>query len=166
MIRFHYNPSFKDYVALNRHVIWPRFRMPAIFLGLFFTAYCFHPLALRMLGRRDASSDEPLSGAPLFIGPVVVLMIAHFWRSNMKKSWDRASELRAERDYEISEKGINVVGPSFSGFIEWQYIERAERTGGYFFLKTYQNLYYYFPESAIAEPQSLIELLATKFPKK
>lgn len=165
MIRFRYQPTFKNHAAFNRRFVWRRLRIPAFFGGLFFVMCCIQPLAAGAI-RRDGGlpNDVHLSPAVMII-PILVAVILVLTHYSIRKAWNKAGDLRAEREFQIDDTGVRVEGPSFSGFLEWQNMASAERTGGYFFLKTLQNQYYYFPESVVPDVRILTDLLARKFPK-
>ena len=55
-----------------------------------------------------------------------------------------------------------MTATSQSGFLEWRHIKHAEVKRGLFMLKTAQNQYYYFPVSAVSDPEELHQLIASK----
>lgn len=165
MISFKYHPKFAGYLALNRHVYWKTFRMFVFFGVLGILAYLASPLAQQVItgGWSQVNWGETAIHALLVLLPIpVIIGLLYF---GVWKAWNRSEELRSGRDYEVGEEGIRVSGASFDGFLGWRYFDYAEESGEYFFLKTTQRAYHYFPVSAVPDRSEFVALLKDKIPK-
>jgi len=165
MIAFSYHPRFADYLAFNRYALWKILRMPAIFGMLALFAYTVGPLAQNSLNGQGSQVDpgqiamdalKAMLPVPIVIGSIYFAI----WRA-----WNRSEVLRSEREFEVGEDGIRVWSSSFNGFLDWRHFEYAEEVGRYFFLKTSQRAYHYFPVSAVPDRGAFVALLKSKLPK-
>ncbi|HWB58213.1 MAG TPA: hypothetical protein VG733_01925 [Chthoniobacteraceae bacterium] len=159
MIRFQYNPVFKDYRALNRYVLFRGRRLVAwvaIFAGMLMvltTTVVNSPDEMKTAEGMVALLKVAI-GCALFF---VILFAFFYWR--VRRRWNAAEELRTPRDYEMDDAGIRVKGELFQGSMEWKLFKTADFSRGYAFLKTGQNLYYYFPISAFPDQKAFLELV-------
>ncbi|MBP3958442.1 YcxB family protein [Gemmata sp. G18] len=88
-----------------------------------------------------------LAGAVFVYTPIATYFAA-------RKRWETAEELREPRTYTFTDDGIEVVGKSFSGFMTWPIIIRAERAGGLVMLATRQQQFYLLPVKAFEQPET------------
>jgi len=167
MIRFRYQPTFKDWFALNRIVGFRHFRF-AIALSLFLiTGFLVYPLALIVTGHNEGGIMEGYrQSAGLLLFPAVVCFLLIATHLAVRKRWRAAEELREAREYEIDETGVRFTGGTLSGFLEWRHFTRADLKKGYFLLRTAQNQFHYFPAEVVPDQQALSDLLARKVSKK
>ena len=167
MIRFRYQPTFKDWLALNRIVSF-RFLLGGICVSLvLLILFLGYPFALRLAGHHEITFMQAYrQGAGLLLLPGFVgLMLLFIYRA-IRKRWNSAEELREAREYVIDDAGVRITAATFSGFLEWRLLTQAELKQGYFLLRTGQNQFHYFPASIVPDQQALIDLLARKVPKK
>lgn len=160
MIRFRYQPTFKDYVALNRFVMWRQLRYLIIIAGLLVVLFALLPVTLGSLGSSRSTWEIYRSSLTVLILPGLVMFLLISTYFAVRKRWNAAEELRIDREYEIDDTGVRVTGTSLSGFMEWRHFTQADRQGGFYFLKTAQNQFYYFPESIVPDREALNELIA------
>jgi len=164
-MKFHYTHTFADYRMLGKRVL---FRIRGIKILLFFSAclilcFLFSPF---MWFQADQSIGATyLSSMTLLILPALMalLFISSYFAT--KKRWNIATELRCEKTYDISDSGIHVTASGIDGRLGWQYIAEAELWRGWVVIITNQKLYYFFPLSAVPEPDKLISLLVAKIGK-
>ena len=162
MIRMRYQPTFRGFLALNVHAAARLFCILIVVALCSLILYLLQPLAYRLTGHAESTLDIYRSNSGLLIIPAVVvwLLVARYF--GVRSRWRKAEELRIEREYEIDESGVRVTGISLSGFLEWRHFIHGDFRGGYFFLKTAQNQFHYFPASAVPEKSCFVELVGRK----
>lgn len=167
MIRFRYQPTFEDWRAFNRIVLQQQLRFFKVLALAIFILSLIYPLALRSMGRNEEGLLVAYRKNPaVWVIPGLAALVWGATYIGVRKRWKAAEELREAREYEIDQSGVRVTGASLSGCLEWRYFTRAERKDGYFLLKTGQNQFHYFPESAVSDKEALNALLAAKVPSK
>jgi hypothetical protein len=163
MIRFRYQPTFEDWLALNRIVgfrhFWFLIWLSLLMLGLFVLS----PFALIAAGHHEVGSVEAYrQSAGLLLVPMVLCFILIATYLGIRKRWRDAGELREAREYVIDDNGVRVTCETQSGFQEWRHFTRASIKNGYFVLGTAQKQYHYFPAAVVPDQRALSDLLARK----
>ncbi|MEO6993018.1 MAG: hypothetical protein ABI273_05290 [Lacunisphaera sp.] len=162
MIRFRFQPTFEDYSALNRFVIWRQLRYLIVIAGMLVVLFALQPVTLGSMGGSRSASEVYRSSLGILILPGLVTFLLIVSYIAVRKGWNAAEELRIEREYEIDDIGVRVTGSSLSGFLEWRHFIKADRQSGYYFIKTAQSQFHYFPELVVPDQQALNELIARK----
>jgi hypothetical protein len=166
MIRFRYQPTFKDWFTFNRIVGFRHFRFLIGLSLLLLILFLLYPFALMVTGHDEVGiMGGYRQSVGLLVIPVVVCFLLIATYLAVRKRWRAAEEVREARDYEIDENGVRVTGITLSGFLEWRHFTRAELKKGYFLLKTAQNQFHYFPAAVVPDQQALGDLLARKVAK-
>ena len=160
MCRFRYQPTFEDWRLLNMRATMRQLRfLTIVACGILF-CYLALPLAHRMVGRTVNVLDTYLENfTALWLPAIVALLYAGSYFA-VRRRWASVEELRTEKEYQIDEAGVRVTGDSLSGFLEWKHFHSADYARGFFFLKTHQNQFHYFPESVVPDRQALLDLVA------
>ena len=121
-----YEPTFRDFLAMNRWITRRRWRivryLSAVMLALYLTSpFLFHDIAAEGVLLPYAQSLAVL------VLPAVVLVVlpANLYLA-AKKRWNAAPEIREPRRFAFSEDGIAVEGSTFSGRIAWSHVTGAE----------------------------------------
>ncbi|MGB8352429.1 MAG: hypothetical protein WCD79_00925 [Chthoniobacteraceae bacterium] len=157
MIRFRYEPTFRDYREFSLYAIFRGFRPYLLTVGIvllfLFLAY---PIYFPVPGNKASLSQIYVSNFRILLFPVVLTAMMN-WR--MRKRWNASPDLRIAKEYEFDNSGIRAKGEDLSGFNSWSTFKLADFDGKYFFLKTRQNLYYYFPASVVSEKRALVRLV-------
>jgi hypothetical protein len=164
MIRFEYQPTFADYAVLNRRHAALKMGALKYFGGLCALAFLLQPWVQKNAVQPRGVFETYGSSLPLLILPGILLFVILSTRYAVRKRWDTAEEVRLPKLYEIDDHGVKVTNPSLVGYLEWRHFTYAELARGYFFLKTAQNQYHYFPESAVPDKEQLLALLRNKIP--
>lgn len=150
-IEVSYNPTFHDFLALNRWIarrIWRVLRYLSIVVIAFFLA---SPLLSHDPGREGLLTTYVRSLAVLIIPAVFLVLIPANLYLAARKRWSAAAEIREPRRFLFSEDGITVEGGTFSGRVAWSHITGAETHRGLVILKTNQNMYYLFSEKGFPD---------------
>jgi hypothetical protein len=103
MIRFRYQPTFKDYVALNRFVMWRQLRYLIIIAGLLVVLFALLPVTLGSLGSSRSTWEIYRSSLTVLILPGIVMFLLISTYFAVRKRWNAAEELRIDREYEIDD---------------------------------------------------------------
>ena len=162
MIRFQYQPTFKDYLALNRHVLGRHLGKLIVIAVCLLALYLALPFLSVITDATKGVWGIYWSGTPLLILPALVVFLVIATYVGARKRWKAAEEIRIEREYQIDDIGVRVTGSSLSGFLEWRHFTDAEILKEYFVLKTAQNQYHFFPASVVPDRKALAELLRNK----
>lgn len=163
MIRFRYQPTFEDWFALNRIVVFRQLRFLIGLAIVLLALFLIYPFALAAVGQDEGGvlGAYQKSLAMLFIpGLTCFLLLATYF--GVRKRWRTAEEIREEREYVLDEDGVRVTGSSLAGFLEWRHFTHAELKKGLFLLKTAQNQFHYFPVAVVPDKDALNALLARK----
>jgi len=165
-MKFNYTHTFADYWMLNRrHLLRLKgIRVILSFSGCLFLVFLLSPFALPQPEGKSMGEIYLSSVAGLILPLIMALMFISTYFA-ARKRWNSAADLRCEKTYEFSETGIQIAATEMDGNIGWRYIAEAELWRGWIFIKTHQNIYYYFPLSAVPDPDALISLLIAKTPK-
>ena len=159
MTHFTYEATREDFLRLNRLLYWRQLRVLAVFAIaalLLFIAFPF--IAIRPIGILESYRS---TWGILLLPALVVLMIALLeWSA--RKLWQNAAEIRATRNYQIDEAGLQVTSATFNGFLAWEHLNDWKEAGGFLYLRTTQNQYYFFPLSLVPDPAALRALVAAK----
>jgi len=163
-IQFTDSPTLEGFRTLNSHV-QPKMRSLRVVAALLTLIFLLFPLMTRSQPHPPTLFQAYTSQLGLLILPGILICLYILTHYTIKKRWNAAKEIREERVYCIDERGIQVTAASFNGFLEWSLFTHVEMNKGYFFLRTAQNQYYYFPTSAVPDQQNLIELIRRKVAK-
>ncbi len=138
-------------MALNRHVGNRGFgRLFIIFSILCLIAYAAYPL-FRSPDDLRTNAAIYRANAPLLFLPVWYFFMRLLIVALMFKRFKSAKELRAEREYILDEAGVHLRSEAFSSDINWSMFTLADCNRGYYFLRTGQKLYFYFPRSLVPD---------------
>lgn len=162
MIRFHYEPTFKEFWALNRYVLFRGYRALLIPFGIILLVVFITSPFVHQPNETKETMEIYRSNLPMLILPglLVFLTVVQYWSA--RKRWNGAKQVRAARDYVIDDNGIHVSGDGFAGNMEWAYLKSADFKAGLLFLKSDPNLFYYFPPSIVPNKKTLIDLVSNK----
>lgn len=159
MIRFTYTPEFRDYWRFHRHFlrgVTGKFRWLALAMVCIYLVF--------PLWAPSSVADQPLfmmyvnaSGLLIIPGMLVLLYVSTFMEA--RKRWATSSEVRSAKEFEVSEQGIQVRGEGVSGFVEWGHFATVECRDGWYFLKTAQNAFHYFPGGVVPDREALVRLM-------
>jgi len=146
-----YEPTFRDFLAMNRWITRRRRRMvrylSAVTLALYLSSpFLFHDIAAEgvLLSYAQSLAVLVLPAAVLIILPVSLYLAA-------KKRWNAAPEIREPRRFTFSEDGVAVEGSTFSGRVAWSHVTGAESHCGLVILKTNRNMYYLLSEKGFPD---------------
>jgi hypothetical protein len=171
MIEFTFTPTFNDYWQLNRYVVGKtmrRLKWPCILSAC---AYVLMPWSLRHLSHQASVYTETpifesyIRGLPILFIPGLVVFLFSVTFLSAKVRWKKAPELSCAQTYTIGDEGVSIKADAGDGSVSWRYIAYAELRDGWFFLKTGQNLFYYFPKSIVPDPKALAHLITSKVAK-
>jgi len=162
MIKFRYAPTFKDYLALNRLVVFGRLRSLMVIAAVLCVLFLVQPFVNIGSDHDRGVWEVYRSSLALLILPGLVGVLVGVTFVAARKRWKTAEELRVEREYEIDETGVRVNSPTVAGFLDWRHIVEAKQQGGYFLLRTAQFQYYYFPAAVVPDRRELVRLIAGK----
>ncbi|MGE5189621.1 MAG: YcxB family protein [Gemmatimonadota bacterium] len=146
-----YEPTFRDFLSLNRWIVRRRWRAVRWLSAFLLTAFLVSPLLFRDLAAQGfflpyARSLAILAVPAAFLGllPAALFLAA-------RNRWNAAPEIREPRRFVFSEEGVAVTGRTFSGQVAWSHVTGAESHRGLFILKTNQNLYYLLSEKGFGD---------------
>jgi hypothetical protein len=145
MIRFRYHPTFEDYAALNSFAFWRPLRSLVFIAGALLALFLIQPFMLPGTDHEKSAWQIYQSSMALLILPGIVCFLFIVTYRAMRKRWNAAEELRVDLEYEVDDAGIRVASESFSSSLDWRHITQAEQQGKFFFLRTAQNQFYFFP---------------------
>ena len=159
MIRFRYEPKFRDFREFSLYAIFRGFRPFLLTAGIvLFFLFLVYPIYFQALGNRAGLSQIYVSNFRILLFPIVLMAMMN-WR--MRKRWNASPDLRIAKEYEFDSSGIRAKGENLSGFNSWSTFKLADFDGKYFFLKTRQNLYYYFPASVIPDKRTFVKMVSS-----
>ena len=161
MIRFKFVPTFEDYWAFNRRILFRSSRKLIWIAGLLMALFVIMPF-MATPGQNKGVIDIYLGGSPLLILPAILAWMFYATYRGAKKRWELAEELRSEVEFEIGPEGVQVRREGGNGYLEWRNFVSAELTKGWFTLTTAQKSRHFFPESAVPDSAALRELLKEK----
>ena len=150
-IEVSYNPTFHDFLALNRWIarrIWRVVRYLSIVAIAFYLA---SPFVRHDPAREGLMATYARSLAVLVLPAVFLVLIPANLYLAARKRWSAAPDIREPRRFLFSEDGITVEGGTFSGRVAWSHITGAETHRGLVILKTNQNMYYLFSEKGFPD---------------
>lgn len=159
---FTYQPVFRDYLALSRHVIWAQLKIAAILAGLVTLAALIHPLAAWHLAKQSNPAAQIEIGLMNVAVPLLALLFAVSIRASIKKRWNKLEALRATVEYDFQELGLSVSSGLNRSFIEWKQFAHAEVTRHHVLLKSVAGAYFYFPKFVVPNLEELLRFLASK----
>jgi hypothetical protein len=165
MIEFTFTPEFADYWRLNRKVLYTSLRTSLWIAGVLGVLGLL-AVPMAFVGQQP-DPKEVLFGIlrALFI-PGLFLSVFGMTHYFAKKRWRMAADLRVTRHYHIDERGITTKGDGFDGFLSWELIEEADHDSGWYYLKTAQNIFHYFPASVVPDSDTLNKLITNKVAKR
>lgn len=159
MTQFTYEATREDFLRLNRVLYWRQLRMLIAFAVVSLLLFATYPfLAVRSPGILESY----ISVWSILILPGLAGFLIFALERSARKRWRDAAEIRATRDYQIDEAGIHVTSATFNGFLAWEHLVERKEAGGFLYLRTTQNQYYFFPLSLVPDPAALRALVATK----
>lgn len=160
-----YEPTFRDFLSLNRWIVRRRWRavrcLSVLMIALFLASpFLFRDLAAEglLLPYARSLAILVLPAAFLALLPAVLFLAA-------RKRWRTAPEIREPRRFAFSEDGLAVTGRTFSARVAWSHITGAELHRGLFILRTNQNLYYLLSEKGFpddADRKAFLSLVRRK----
>ncbi len=143
-----YEPTFRDFLSLNRWTIRRRWRILRCLSAFLLAVFLASPFLFHDLGAEGVLPSYARSLLVLMLPAVAFVVVPMNLYFAAKKRWNAAPEIREPRRFTFSEDGIAVDGRSFSGRVAWSHIVGAGSYRGLVILKTNQGLYYLFPERA------------------
>jgi hypothetical protein len=150
----------KDFLALNRHVSnRGARRWLLVFSILCVIAFALNPLLSHIPGDHRSTFALYRSDAPLLFLPVWYFGLRLLILGLIYKRFKSAKELRAEREYALDENGLQVRGEAFSSDLKWSMFTLADCNRAYYFLRTGQNTYFYFPRLLVPDQAAFIALV-------
>lgn len=163
---FTYQPVFKDYLALSRHVIWAQLKVAAILAGLVTLAALTQPFAAWYLAKQSNPAAQIEIGLMNVAVPLLALFFAVSIHASIKKRWNKLEALRATVEYDFQELGLSARSGLNQSFIEWKQFAHAEVIRHHILLKTVPGAYFYFPKFVVPNLEELLRFLAGKIPVK
>ncbi len=146
-----YEPTFRDFLALNRWIVRRKWRVIRYLSALMLAIFLASPFLFHDLAEEGILLPYAQSLAVLVLPAVVLIILPVNLYFAAKKRWNAAPEIREPRRYAFSEEGIAVEAGSFSGRAAWSHVTSAETHRGLVILKTNQNAYYLFSENGIPD---------------
>jgi len=165
MIKFSFTSRFSDYWRLNRHVLLKSTRKLLWISAALIVVYMVSPWALqRMTHQADIWAAYRQNWGVLILPAIMAVMFGLTYLG-ARTRWKKAEELRVEKSFEITDEGVQVRGEGVNGFLAWQHFANAEFKSGWFYLKTKQNSFHYFPSSSVSDVALLKDLLKERVEK-
>ncbi len=146
-----YEPTFRDFLSLNRWIARRRWRLVRTLSVLLIALYAASPALFHDLGAEGILLPY-LQTLVVFAVPAAFLAglpLALYLAA--KKRWNTAPEIREPRRFTFSEDGIVVEGRTFSGRVGWPHIAGAESHRGLVILKTRQGIYFILRERCFTD---------------
>jgi hypothetical protein len=163
MIRFQYQPTFKDYLALQCYSFFKGLGTRAVPIIIIFGGI----ILLNIFGSHSTEGTRTLlqvceaNRFILIIPAAVVLGLAFvYWTS--RKRWNASKELRSAKEYVVDDAGVHAKGEGISVSREWSSLKGADFKGGYFFLRSGQHAYHYFPATVVPDRKTFVDLVSSK----
>jgi len=161
---FTYQPVFRDYLALSRHLIWAQLKVAAILAGLVTLAALTQPFAAWYLAKQSNPEAHVEIGLMNVAVPLLALLFAVSLRASIKKRWNKIEALRATVEYDFQDLGLSARSGLNKSFIEWKQFAHAEVTKYHVILKTVPGAYFYFPKFVVPNLDELLRFLTSKMP--
>ena len=165
-MRFSYQPTFRDYLALSRHVLWAQLKVAMILAGVLTLGALIQPFAAWYMAVQRNPEARVEIGLMNVAVPLLALLFASSIYVSIKKRWNKVEALRAAVDYEFEELGLSTRSGLNRNFLEWRQFAYAEVTKHHVLLKTIPGVYFNFPKSVIPDREELLRFLAGKIPVK
>ena len=146
-----YQPTFRDFLALNRRIVRRRWRLVQLLSTIPLALYLASPWLFHDPGDEGILLPYAQSLAVLALPACFLVALPLVLHAAVRKRWNAAPEIREPRRFTFSDDGIVVEGSTFSGRIGWSHIVGAESHRGLVMLKTRQNMYYLFSERAFPD---------------
>lgn len=160
-----YEPTFRDFLSLNRWVARRRWqamrRLSAVAIALFLVS----PLLFRDLAAEGFLLPYARTLAILLFPAAVLGLLPASRFLAARKRWNGAPENREPRRFVFSEDGVAVKGRTFCGRVPWSHIIAAESHRGLFILKTNRSQYYLLSEKGFpddADRKAFLSLVRRK----
>ena len=163
---FTYQPVFRDYLALSRHVIWAQLKLAIILGGVVTLGAVLHPFAAWHLVKQSNPEAHIEIGLMNVAVPLLALFFAGAIHTSIRKRWNKVESLRATVEYEFQELGLSARSGLNQSFIEWKQFAHAVVTKRHILLKTVPGAYFYFPKFVVPNLEELLRFLAGKIPVK
>jgi hypothetical protein len=146
-----YDPTFRDFLSLNRWIVRRRWRAVRCLSAFMIALFLVSPLLFRDLAAEGFLSPYARSLAILVFPAAFLAVLPAILFLATRKRWRAAPEIREPRRFVFSEDGLAVTGRTFSGRVAWSHITGAESHRGLFILRTNQNLYYLLSEKGFPD---------------
>jgi hypothetical protein len=163
---FTYQPVFRDYVALSRHVMWAQLKVGALLAGLVTLGALLHPFAAWYLVKQSNPEAKIEIGLMNVAVPLLALLFAGSIHASIKKRWNKVEALRTTVEYDFQDLGLSTRSGLNRNFIEWKQFAHVEVTKRHILLKTIPGAYFYFPKFVVPNLEELLRFLAGKIPVK
>jgi hypothetical protein len=163
---FTYQPVFRDYLALSRHVMWAQLKVAALLAGLVTLGAVLHPFAAWFMAKQTNPGAQIEIGLMNVAVPLLALFFVGAIYGSIKKRWNKIEALRATVEYDFQELGLSARSGLNRSFIEWKQFAFAEVTKNHVLLKTVPGAYFYFPKFVVPDLAGLLRFLADKMPVK
>lgn len=160
-----YEPTFRDFLSLNRWIVRRRWRAVRCLSAVMIALFLVSPLLFRDPAAEGFLSPYARTLAILLLPAAFLAVLPANLFLAARKRWSAAPEIREPRRFVFSEDGLAVTGRTFSGRIAWSHITGAESHRGLFILKTNQNLYYLLSEKGFpddADRKAFLSLVRRK----
>ncbi len=155
-----YEPTFRDFLSLNRWNIRRRWRILRYLSLLPLALFLASPFLLHDLGTEGFLVSYARSLVVLLLPAVAFVVVPLNLYFAAKKRWNAAPEIREPRRFTFSDDGIVVEGRTFSGRVAWSHITGAGSHRGLVILKTNQGLFYLLSERAFPNEDELESFLS------
>lgn len=145
-IEVSYEPTFRDFLAMNRRSarrLWRAVRCLSVVMIAFYLAA---PFLLHGPTTDNLHLTYSRSLAILILPAVFFILVPANLYLAAKKRWNAVPEIREPRRFVFSEDGITVEGGAFSGRVAWSHVTGADAHRGLVILKTDRNVSYLFSE--------------------
>lgn len=161
-IRFKYSPEFSHYWRLNCYILTKSLKLLLLFGGICILMFIVSPWVLRNFGINQGMWDSYKSSLSFLILPGLIAFIFGATYMSARKRWQRSDELRSDKEFCFSDKGVEVVGEGLRGFLDWSHFTSGEYHKGFFYLKTSQNAFHFFPVNQIPDWETFKSLVTAK----
>jgi len=161
-VRIRFLPTFSEYWQLNRFVLARKFRWFLWMCVSVFALFLISPWVVFKAYRSAGVVERYREVLPLLFAPGWLLLVYVATYVKAKKRWQTIAHLPEEKEYELEDAGLHARCQSANSNCGWNVVQSATITEQLVYLSLGQNLYWYFPVSAVPDMAQLVGLLTDK----
>jgi hypothetical protein len=160
VIRFEFQPTLGDFLALHRYV-WNRGmgRWYGALSVVLVLGYALYPFLSRFSGDHRTMTE--------IYGETVFLLFIPAWYLFMRVlllglifvKFKMAKWMSTKREYVVDKEGVHIRSEVFSSDMDWEEIRGADCDGRYFFFRSGRKSYFNIPRSCVADERGFMELV-------